>query len=288
MGINFENLRMSLLINTYMNMWALDSDQPPKKWAVEQPRLDYLLVMLTRAQPLAYMPHPKAKRYCQGSELEPSSKAKAPSTHIPCPWTSRVGCSDLILAALQHLLWQQLGFCFLWDFLAGVKVWSGIKNICMVTLRAEAWHRGNQGCSYNLTGWWPFSFIHQLIATGGIQFHPERWTESYSSPTACRILKSTTYMTLKNYNSHFSSFINSKVQGKQNELFIIFKAFQYFILSNISTITILIFTLRHIPKRNCIAIKKRISTQLNFQGMMHFFFFFYIQHVLVYHYGSCS
>lgn len=156
MGINFENLRMSLLINTYMNMWALDSDQPPKKWAVEQPRLDYLLVMLTRAQPPAYMPHPRVKRYYQGNELEPSSKVKAPPTHIPCPWTSRVGCSDLNLAALQHLLWQQLGFCFLWDFLAGVKVWSGIKNICMVTLRAKAWHRGNQGCSYNLTGWWPF------------------------------------------------------------------------------------------------------------------------------------
>lgn len=255
-------------MNMYMHVWALDSDQPPEKRAVEPPGLAQQWEHTPASaadQSTASCPRPTATAMSRSPPARPKERPNSPSAHIPYWWTSRGGCSNLTF--LEHLLWQE-------DFLAGVEGGSGVKNICMVTDSWSLIHGGNQGCPYNLTGGWPVfhqSFIHQLMATGGTQFHSECWVESYSSPTAYHFLKSTTCMTTwENYNFHFSFLGDNKVQGKQNELFTVSKAFWYSIISNISIITILIFTLRHVPNRNCITIKGKNLNTTKIQGMLHF------------------
>lgn len=117
---------------------------------------------------------------------------------------------------------------------------------------------------------------HRLMATGGTRFHSECWAESPAPPMAYRFLESTTFMTtLENNSAHFSFLTDNKVQGKQNELFTVSKAFQYSITSNSSIITIVIITLRLVPDRNCITIKKKNLNTTKIQGMLHSFFFFF-------------
>lgn len=212
---------------------------------------------------------------CQGHERQvPSTaqgKAHAPSAHIPCLCTLRGGDSNLNLASWQPLPWLE-GFFF----------WRGWWEAVGLTTSARWLWWQKPGPLWTLAGWW-WSFIKAwsiitLWPPEGHGFTRNAGQKAPAPPTAYRFLESTTYVTtLENKSTHFSFLTDNKVQGKQNELFTVSKAFQYSITSNSSIIiTTVIITLRLVPKGTALPLrKKKISTQLKFRVCCILFFFFF-------------
>lgn len=172
-----------------LNMWALGSDWPPKSGqlsSLDLTRSQDLYLLRSRSEhsflPTCYFWEPGgiAKAVRWSPPARPRERHRALSRHVPCPVTSREGCSHLNLLFLQQLLWEYLFF-----FLAGWG-WGWGEGLKMSSWRSDSWghvHWGNWGCSYNLSGGLYFhqSFITSL-SRAGHKLHSEWWAESYNSP----------------------------------------------------------------------------------------------------------